>query len=122
MARTLSGDSAVCHRLTSEIGRPKVAKADLRKTENAEASRQEAGRVVARAKERTGLSLKEFAAAVKREERQVARWFDGSERAHLDALISNKAIKRELIVALAESEAEDDVDVETVIRIPRKAG
>lgn len=92
-----------------------MAKAQLRNPE-IEAWRTRIGRAMERIRERSGLSLKEFAAVVGRDERQVARWFTGTEQPQLAAIFAVEALRALLVVALAEL-AGDAVDIETQIRI-----
>jgi hypothetical protein len=96
-----------------------MAKADLR---NAEMGRwpERVGGAIARVQHRSGLSLKEFAAVVARDERQVARWFAGTEHPQLAAIFAVAALRELLIVALAEL-AGESVEITTEIRIRRSA-
>lgn len=96
----------------------RMAKADLRKAER-DPWREEIGQAIERVKERSGLSLKEFAEAVQRDERQVGRWFDGTEHPQIAAIFAVALLRPLLIVVLAEL-AGADVDIETVVRIRRE--
>jgi hypothetical protein len=81
----------------------------------------ERGRPRDRARAATrGWSLKEFAEAAQRGERQLARWMDGTEHAQLDTLFAIESFRQPLIVALAER-AGFGVDVHTTITIRRAA-
>lgn len=91
-----------------------MAKADLRKPEN------HAGQAIERAQQLCGWSLKEFAGAANRGERQLARWIDGSEHPQLDTLFAIVVFRRPLIIALAE-QAGLGVDVQTVITLKTAA-
>lgn len=93
-----------------------MAKADLRKAD--EPSRKLVGSAIDRARQLRGWSLKQFADAVKKDERQVARWIDGSERAQLDAIIAVESMRQPLVIAFAEI-AGAGVDVVTEIRVRR---
>lgn len=106
------------HLLTSDI-RPRMAKADLRKAED-DAWKAGVGRAIERTKGLSGLTLKEFADAVQRDERQVARWISGAERPQVDAIFAVASLRQHLIVALAEL-AGAGVEVETTVRIRRTA-
>jgi DNA-binding transcriptional regulator YiaG len=107
------------HRLFTE-NRPQMAKAEtLRKPEVA-CWREPVGQAIARVQARSGLSLKEFAAAVNRDERQVSRWFTGLEHPQLAAIFTVPALRHLLLVALAELLG-DDIEIVTQISI-RKAG
>lgn len=103
-------------RLPEKCARP--AKAELRKAE--ELWRAEVGRAVERAKNLTGLSLKEFADKVGRNERQVARWIAGDERPQFDALFAVELFRQPLVIAFAELIGQG-VDVQTQITIRRPA-
>lgn len=92
--------------------RPTMAKAVLPKPESA----RDAGRAILRAQQLRGWSLKEFAAAAVRGERQLARWMDGSEHPQLDTLFAIVSFRIPLIVALAEV-AGAGVEVETLVRL-----
>ena len=90
---------------------PTMAKADLRKAE--------IGHAIERARALSGLSLKEFAARIRRDERQVSRWCSGLERPQLDAVLDDPDLWRCTVQALAElSQA---ISVEIVVRM-RKDG
>jgi hypothetical protein len=78
------------------------------------------GQAIARVQARSGLSLKEFSAALERDERQVARWFTGLEHPQVAALFAVPALRQLVIVALAEL-AGESVEIETNIRIRRSA-
>jgi hypothetical protein len=64
--------------------------------------------------------LKEFAAAVQRDERQVARWFTGVEHPQLAAIFAVPILRPLLVIALAEL-AGEGIEVTTHIRIVRIA-
>ena len=97
-----------------------MAKADLRKADQPE-FRLRVGSAIQRAMHLRGWSLKEMAAAVARDPRQVARWIEGVERPHFDALFAIEELQQPLVVALAELVARQDVEIETVIRVRRHA-
>ena len=95
-----------------------MAKASLNKIE--QAGRQTLGRVVRLCFEIAGLSQKEAAARVNRDQAQVARWISGDERAQVDTLLAVDALRQPLLLALAEL-AGDGVAVETTITVRRTA-
>lgn len=115
MAQSLANVDRLRHRLLSDV-HPEMAKADVRKAD--EAWRAGMGTVIRTV--RGELSLKEFAAAIERDERQVARWEDGKERPHFDAVFVIARFRQDLIVALAAL-AGTSVELETTIRIRRSA-
>ena len=92
-----------------------MVKADLRKAET-DRWRCAVGLAVERVVSLCGWSLKEFAAAVGRDERQVARWITGRERPQFDALFAVEQLRQPTIQALAEL-AGDGVEIETVVRL-----
>jgi DNA-binding transcriptional regulator YiaG len=99
--------------LTGEL-RKAMAKADLRKPEP---WREHVGQAIDRCRLMCGLSLKEFADAVGRDERQVARWMTGTERPQFDALFTVEALRAPLIIALAA--LAEDAQIVTTISIKR---
>ena len=105
-------------RLLAET-RPRMIKATLRNPET-ECWRAPVGKAIANVQSRSGLSLKEFAAAVQRDERQVARWLTGVEHAQLAAILAVPVLRQLLLVALAESIGES-VEIKTTIEIRRTA-
>jgi DNA-binding transcriptional regulator YiaG len=104
--------------LRTENGLRPSVKADLRKPEM-DGYRALLGAAIKRARLRQEWSLKELAATLARDERQVARWEDGTERAHWDALFAIDGYRLELIVALAELGGAA-VEVDTVVRVKRE--
>lgn len=98
------------------------AKASLAHLRNPETEiwRARIGRAVDRAMRLAGWSLKELSGHVKRDERQVARWIDGQERPQFDVLFAVAVLQQPLVIALAEL-AEIGVEIDTVIRLRRRA-
>lgn len=94
----------------------RMAKANLRKTDVAD-WRVQIGGAVERTRTLSQLSLKEFADAIGRDERQVARWIAGTERPQFDAIFGVEILRGSLVQALAE--LADGVVVETVVTIRR---
>lgn len=76
------------------------------------------GRAIERAKELSGLSLKQFADALKRDERQVAKWFVAAERPQLETVFAVPQLRCPLVIALAE-QAGEQIEVVTEIRVRR---
>jgi transcriptional regulator with XRE-family HTH domain len=95
-----------------------MVKADLRKAENADWIA--IGNVLNRARALHGWSLKQFADAVGRDERQVSRWFLGTERPQFEAAYAVEPLRISLVIALAEQIA-DGVTVTTQISATRRA-
>lgn len=78
------------------------------------------GHAVLRARQLAGLSLKEFADAITRDERQVARWEKGIERPQFDAIFAVEPLRQPMVIALCEL-AGAAVEIETVVRIRKIA-
>jgi len=92
MAETVSSASGRAHRVLSEIGRPAMAKADLRKAEIDEI-RAGLGRCVERARQIVGWNLDQLAQRCSTEQeardpRQVQRWCQAKERPQFDVLLA----------------------------------
>lgn len=109
MAATLTAPTSAGHRLLPETT-DRIAKADLRKAETD--WKQALGGVIARVQ--GTWSLKEFAALIGREERQVKRWMTGEERPQFDLLFAVEALQKPLVIELAKLA---HVEIETVIRV-----
>lgn len=95
-----------------------MAKADLRKPEPPDDWRLAVGAAIRRAMILRGWSLKEFAHAVDRDERQCARWMDGTERPQLDTLFAVATLRQPLVQAFGELAG---ADVHTTITMRRVA-
>lgn len=117
MTQIVADPTAARHRDVPEM-RPGMARAHLRKAETPDFQAQ-IGASVRRARQSLGWSLKEFAGAVGRDERQVGRWEDGKERAQFDVLWSVAALRGPLVIALAALST--DIEIHTTIQIRRLA-
>lgn len=118
MPATVQQSRASAHPVLPEM-RPSPAKADLRKAD-VDGWRERVGRAIERVQQQSGLSLKEFAAAVARDERQVSRWFLGTEHPQLAAIFAVERLRQPLLIVLAEL-AGDRVEITTEIKIRRQA-
>lgn len=96
----------------------KAALGDVRKAD-LNGWRERVGRAIERCRMLSGFSLKEFAGAVDRNERQVARWISGEDRPQFDLIFAVERLQRPLVIALAELIAGEAVEVETTVRIRR---
>ena len=105
------------HLLCSEIP-ARMAKAELRIPEMRD-FRAEIGRAIDRARLSLTWNLDEFAAAVGRDTRQLARWMSGTERPQFDALFSVEALRGPLVIELAR--LSEQIEVVTEIRVRRSA-
>lgn len=106
------------HVLSSDL-RPQMAKASLSDVRKADVYewKEQIGQAIRRT--RGVLSLKEFATAIDRDERQIARWEEGKERPQFDAIFAVRALRGPLVIALAQ--LSEDACVETTIVIRRTA-
>lgn len=95
-----------------------MARAHLRKAEKVTDWREQVGKAIERTRALGGLSLKEFAAAVGRDTRQVSRWETGCENPQLHTIFAVKALRQLFVLALAEV-AGEGIEIETTVRIRR---
>jgi cytochrome c551/c552 len=116
MSRSVLPSAAARHLLSSDIP-TRMAKADLR-IQEIDAFRAEIGRCVERARLLVGWSLKQLAASLAHDERQVARWIAGTERAQFDVLFSVPELRGPLVIALAG--LSDDIEAETTLHVRRR--
>ena len=92
----------------------RMVKVVLRKAEDA-AIQAQLGAALKAAANSLGWSLKELAAALERDDRQIARWLDGHEHVQLSRVWGVKALQVPFIEAL--SKFTTGCEVETTIRI-----
>lgn len=106
--------------LVSEKPR-KQAKASLPDVRKAEIERLwvKWGGCVAEVQHAFRLTLKEFADALEKDERQVARWIAGQERPQIEAVLAVPKFAGPMLIALAR--VEQGVEVDTVIHVRRSA-
>lgn len=81
--------------------------------------RQQIGRAIERAFSLAGITQKQAAGLIERDQAQVARWIGGVDRPQLDAIFAVEELRQPLIQALAELAG--NVVVETVVRMRRRA-
>ncbi len=117
--RTVDDQSPSRHLLLPETSAG-MLKADLRKAEILE-WKTGVGRAIERMRLLASLSLKELADAIKRDERQVARWIAGTERPQFDALFAVPRLRQPLVVAIAELAQADGIEITTHIELRRRA-
>ncbi len=117
MAGSLPDLSRSRHRLLPETSGA-MAKADLRKPE-VTVWKTQIGAAIERCRTLTQHSLKTFADAIGRDERQVKRWITGDERPQFDAIFAVPELRAAFVIALAEMA--EGVEVLTTIRIRRSA-
>lgn len=118
MAASFADSPDRAHRLLSEIGPARPAKADLKNLENHKAA---IGRCVEHARKSLGWSQKELADALgaDRDVAQVSRWESGKERPQFDVLWAVEALRGPLVIQLAGLSQE--IEVVTEIRVKRFA-
>jgi len=100
-----------------------MARADVRNADmDAEFDeyRLKMGRAIGVVQNKYG-SLKEFAALIGREEREVAKWITAERRPHIDAIFAVQILRKPMVIALAAELASDCVEIETVIRVRQVA-
>lgn len=117
MPSIIAGSPVPSHRDSLDDLRPRMAKA-VKKVDE-ETIRAAVGLVVRRCFQLAGLSQKEGAALIGRDEAQVARWIAATERPHFDAILKQPDLQRHLIQAFAEM-VQAGVELETVIRVTRR--
>lgn len=96
---------------------PQMAKAELKKVETVD-WRAKSGWIVARTFQLAGVTHKEGAALMDRDQGQIARWITGIERHQQDAMLAVDAFRSWYPVAVAEAAG---VEVETTIHVRRVA-
>ena len=65
------------------------------------------------------LTLKEFAAELQKDERQVQRWIEGKERPQIETVLAIPRFEPPMLIALAQRIS--GVSVDTVIHVRRSA-
>jgi hypothetical protein len=96
----------------------KMAKASIRKADT-KALYRSLGGAMEEVMRAFGLTLKEFAFQVGKDERQIARQIDGTDRPQIEAVFAVERFRGAMVIALARLAA--DVDVVTEIRVRRSA-
>lgn len=99
-------------------GRAHTAKADVRKADT-ETYYASLGGCIRDVQHQSGLTLKEFCAVIGKDERQIARQIEGTDRPQLEAVFAVEKFRGPLVIALARLAA--DVDVVTTIEVRRSA-
>jgi hypothetical protein len=117
MSSSLSQANLPTPLLVSE-GRAKMAKASVRKTDTA-AFYAELGACIDEVRQQFGLTCKEFAVELGKNESYIRRQIEGSERPQLEMVFAVERFRPVLVIALAKRAA--GVDVVTEIRVRRSA-
>lgn len=116
MPATVAAEPSARHRVLPETAN-RMVRADLRKaeTDTDRARKQALGRACEIA--RGALSLKEVAALLSRDERQIARWERGEETPQLDRYLAHESLWLRLLVELARLRTDVGVLVTTQITL-----
>ncbi len=117
MARTVADRFGASHPVLPDIGRPVMAKADVR-TPDIDWNVAIGGAIQDAVKD-ARLSNKEAAAKVNVDDAEFGKWLSGTRRPQFDRLFAVPVLRRPLAIALAAL-AGDEVEVETVVRIRRR--
>lgn len=96
----------------------RMAKADLRKTES-DPLYPRIGACIDEVRNVFGLTLKEFAAQLGKNESQLRRQIEGKERPQIEVVFAVEKFQGPLVIALAR--LANGVEVDTVIHIRRSA-
>jgi hypothetical protein len=98
--------------------RARTAKASIRKADT-KALYKALGGCIADVIRAHGLSLKEFSAEIGKDERQMARQIDGTDRPQLEAVFAIQRFQAPLVIALAKLAT--GVEIDTVLTFRRSA-
>lgn len=118
MTPTISPAQVARHLERLENVSPVMAKADLNRIETP--WREHVGRAIARTFALAGVSQKEAAALLNRDQAQVARWVSGAERPAIDLIFSVPQLRGPFVIGLAEL-AGEGVEITTAITLRRIA-
>lgn len=118
MSSSVSRARVGAHRVNGEI-KPRMAKADLPKGENApvRSDWRLLGECLDVARHALGWTVDRLARELRRDEKQVSRWMRGEERPQVEIIIEIPALDAEYAIALA---ARKGCVVETVVRLQRR--
>lgn len=119
MNNSISQPSLPTPILLSDKG-ARMAKADVRKADNALIHAQ-LGHCMQEVQHAFCLTLKEFAAELGKDERQVQRQMDGIDRPQIEAVFAVERFQGPMVIAMARVAAGVEVDTVVHIRGKRKA-
>lgn len=117
MGQSLAQPSLPAPLLLSDVT-GKMAKASIRKTD-IDQLYAALGGAMGEVMRVLGLSLKEFASEVGKDERQLSRQMEGKDRPQIEAVFAVERFRGPMVIALARLSG--DVDVVTEIRVRRSA-
>ena len=112
MSTTLTPQGLGGHLKSLDIGKPKMAKANVNAVDIDWS--QQIGRAIQRAVSIVGLSHKEAAAKVGVDEAEFSRWLTGVRRPQLDKLLAVEELRWPVIESLAR--LDERVQVDTLLR------
>lgn len=116
MSATMTNPLSSANLLSTDLP-VRMAKAGVRKTNPS--MRALLGRCVEEVRLACGLNLDEFAHALGKNPRQVARWISGEDNPMFDAIVAVERFRSPLVIALAS--LSKDIEVVTEIRVRRSA-
>ena len=119
MDGSLNGTARARHRVIGEK-RPVMVKAVLPSGEK-DAKLKQIGGCLDFARRYIGWTVQQLAAALKRDEKQVARWMRGEERTQVDVVLCVPQLHGPFVIALARLDNKGVIEVETTIRIRETA-
>jgi hypothetical protein len=119
MRHSVNGSAAASHRVIGEK-RPSMLKVDLPSGEKGQKLKQIGG-CLDFARRYIGWTVQQLAAALERDEKQVARWMRGEERTQVDVVLCVPQLHGPFVIALARLDNKGVIEVETTIRIRESA-
>ena len=114
MPNSLPATSAVSHPVLPDIGRPVMAKANVRTPDIDWGF--EIGQAIQRAVRRAGFSNKEAAAKVGVDDAEFGKWISGTRRPQLDRMFAVHELQKPLVIELAKLAAGMEVIEEIRVR------
>jgi hypothetical protein len=117
MGASVPADSAARHPVLPDIGRPVMAKVNVRTPDIDWAV--EIGAAIQRAVKKSGLSNKEAAAAAHVDDAEFGKWLSGSRRPQFDRLFAVEALQQSIVIELAG--LAKDIEIVTEIRVRKSA-
>jgi hypothetical protein len=106
--------------LSNREKRPTMLKVDLPSGEKGQKLKQIGG-CLDFARRYIGWTVQQLAAALERDEKQVARWMRGEERTQVDVVLCVPQLHGPFVIALARLDNKGVIEVETTIRIRETA-
>lgn len=119
MANTMPDSTGARHHVLPDIGRPTMAKANVR-TPDVVDWMVAIGAAIQQAVKDAKYSNKEAAAKVGVDDAEFGKWVNGTRRPQFDRLFALPELRRPLVIAIALL-AGEGVEVETTVTIRRRA-